>query len=349
MKDRVPVYPGRVKLVPVSGQENVYDMTRADQPTQQGDPLNKATLLKDATAALFGLGADAVPDDVLAFLGKYNQYWWRRRINTVGWTVKTSEQSVNSVWVSYNDADGNIEYSSEIDISDGGVVSLKNPSSASFNKNRYSNLNVVKGKYWTCDTTSLEDAGILYTPSNAPNAKLRSYGDYDAIEMQYGKVTSEYTGSIGEWEYSWSPDRNTYPDSGISESYEYQFLGIPLSNAVTAPQIATGSYVGTGKYGPDNPNSLTFEFPPKLLFITQYNDDGNFYGANSIDRNPMDCSILTTSYTAGLGFSNVSSSDGLSGYAKKTEDGKTITWYHSSSASSQANYAQRTYYYFAIG
>lgn len=66
MKDRVPVYPGRVKLVPVSGQENVYDMTRADQPTQQGDPLNKATLLKDATAALYGLGADAVPDDVLS-------------------------------------------------------------------------------------------------------------------------------------------------------------------------------------------------------------------------------------------------------------------------------------------
>lgn len=70
MKDRVPVYPGRVKLVPVSGQENVYDMTRADQPTQEGDPLNKYTILKDSTAELFGLGTDAVPDDVLALLSK---------------------------------------------------------------------------------------------------------------------------------------------------------------------------------------------------------------------------------------------------------------------------------------
>ena len=34
--------------------------------SQQGTPLNKDTLLKDATAALFGLGTDAVPDDVLA-------------------------------------------------------------------------------------------------------------------------------------------------------------------------------------------------------------------------------------------------------------------------------------------
>lgn len=64
MQDRVPLYPGRVKLTPVAGQENTYDMVRADQPTQAGTPLNKDSLLKDATAALFGLGADAVPDDV---------------------------------------------------------------------------------------------------------------------------------------------------------------------------------------------------------------------------------------------------------------------------------------------
>lgn len=65
MQDRVSLYPGRVTLTPVTGQENTYDMKRADQPTQEGDPLNKDTLLKDTTAALFGLGGTAVPDDVL--------------------------------------------------------------------------------------------------------------------------------------------------------------------------------------------------------------------------------------------------------------------------------------------
>ena len=68
MQDRVSLHPGRVKLVPVAGQENTYDMVRADEPTQDGTPLNKDSLLKDATAALYGLGADAVPDDVLALL-----------------------------------------------------------------------------------------------------------------------------------------------------------------------------------------------------------------------------------------------------------------------------------------
>ena len=42
--DRVPRYPGRVRLNPVTGQPNVYDMVRADQPTEAGTPLNKALL-----------------------------------------------------------------------------------------------------------------------------------------------------------------------------------------------------------------------------------------------------------------------------------------------------------------
>ena len=40
--NRVPLYPGRVKLAPVSG--NVYDLTRADQPTQAGTPVNAGLL-----------------------------------------------------------------------------------------------------------------------------------------------------------------------------------------------------------------------------------------------------------------------------------------------------------------
>ena len=68
MQDRVSLYPGRVKLVPVAGQENTYDMVRADSPTQEGTPLSKESFLKDATAALYGLDETAVPDDVLVLL-----------------------------------------------------------------------------------------------------------------------------------------------------------------------------------------------------------------------------------------------------------------------------------------
>lgn len=70
MQDRIPLYPGRVKMTPVAGQANTYDMVRADDPTQAGTPINKATLLKDATAALFGKTNAAVPDDILSLLSK---------------------------------------------------------------------------------------------------------------------------------------------------------------------------------------------------------------------------------------------------------------------------------------
>ena len=55
MKDRIPTYAGRVRLTPVSGQSNVYDMAMADEPTEQGTALNKA--LFDYTMAAIGTTA----------------------------------------------------------------------------------------------------------------------------------------------------------------------------------------------------------------------------------------------------------------------------------------------------
>ena len=64
MKDRVAAYPGRYRIVSQSG--GYITLERADQPSQEGTPLNKNTFLKDATATLFGLTGSAVPDDVFA-------------------------------------------------------------------------------------------------------------------------------------------------------------------------------------------------------------------------------------------------------------------------------------------
>lgn len=44
VKDRVPTYPGRVTLTPVSGSANTFDLVRADSPVEEGTPLNKALL-----------------------------------------------------------------------------------------------------------------------------------------------------------------------------------------------------------------------------------------------------------------------------------------------------------------
>ena len=86
MQDRISAYPGRVKLTPVAGQADTYDLTRADQPTQEGTPLNKAALLSDTTVSSWQSGypwdkeAAAVTPVSLTCAGRpaASPHWTRR-------------------------------------------------------------------------------------------------------------------------------------------------------------------------------------------------------------------------------------------------------------------------------
>lgn len=74
MKDRVPKYPGRVKITHADGTSEYVTLERADEPVSgnEGTPLNKATLLSDDTAAELKLtGDDPTVDDALKKLKTY--------------------------------------------------------------------------------------------------------------------------------------------------------------------------------------------------------------------------------------------------------------------------------------
>lgn len=75
MKDRVPTQvlqngAIRQEMFDANGNSLGYQwIKRADDPAEDGSPLNKATFLKDETAARYGLDpATAVPDDVLGVI-----------------------------------------------------------------------------------------------------------------------------------------------------------------------------------------------------------------------------------------------------------------------------------------
>lgn len=59
VEDRVPTYPGRVTLTPVSGEENTFDMVRADLPITEGTPINKK---------LFDSKSDCLAEDVVVYV-----------------------------------------------------------------------------------------------------------------------------------------------------------------------------------------------------------------------------------------------------------------------------------------
>lgn len=98
-------------------------------------------------------------------------------------------------------------------------------------------------------------------------------------------------------------------------------------------QIVTGNYTGTGKYGSSNKRTLTFDFTPKFVFVT--NDYTSGHGFSSFVYGATQGLVMYTSqvlYRNILSWSN-----------------NSVTWYCTSNANGQLNVSGHTYYYFAIG
>ena len=113
-------------------------------------------------------------------------------------------------------------------------------------------------------------------------------------------------------------------------------------------KIATGSYVGTGKYGASNKNSLTFAFEPKLLIIFEQNDADNGCGATMIYGATHYSTVPRASSGLMLHHSNVVEWSGntVSWYNRINE---TNGWDVSNCILYQLNISGSTYRYIAIG
>ena len=115
IKDRIPTYAGRVKLTPVEGKADHFVFERADEPVEEGTPINKATLdsiiksrltgryylptvTKTIISSQTGLTVNPIPISA-----------WVQNSRTLGragsWTVETSTTS--STFYPWNALDGN--------------------------------------------------------------------------------------------------------------------------------------------------------------------------------------------------------------------------------------------------
>lgn len=68
MENRVPTKPGRIKLTDDSGNVKYYYMERADEPTTEGTPLNKATLFSATNEELYQCSVPSEAFDKMAGL-----------------------------------------------------------------------------------------------------------------------------------------------------------------------------------------------------------------------------------------------------------------------------------------
>ena len=162
----------------------------------------------------------------------------------------------------------------------------------------------------------------------------------------YGSIYRYYcSDSVGSRPVFTLPSTFTatyYVDSegNTHDQQEYETAGSTTDvqgNPITiGTQIATGSYVGTGTYGASNPNTLTFDFEPKLLFVaTKGGGDYGFYVYGQ--TNFLTFAFSQDTPAAGKCVVNIS--------------GNTFTWYvnvWNKDAHGQLNYTT-DYNYWAIG
>lgn len=93
-------------------------------------------------------------------------------------------------------------------------------------------------------------------------------------------------------------------------------------------RITYGKYTGTGTYGIDNQNTLTFTFKPKMLYIVS-----GFYSC-----------IVSREMTNFNGGTSGSLIDIILYWGSNT-----VSWYSTGDASKQLNFNNTTYYYVCIG
>lgn len=274
MRDRIPAEgkAGRMLITPENGSAPFYaTVTMADEPVDEGTPLNKANLLTDETAAMFEKDSNATINNIFAELGIYNQHWWRMRNMDSHYKEVHGTAEVMTVNYGPNSRSFTLRYSESVEINPStGEISLRNPTEVEVGYDTDISATVI-GKY----VESNNGYGIYFVGAAATHWGSFDQSDGTSIFGSYlddcYPVSSEFVDAIGDYYFKQSNDRSAYPDVGTIDGVEYEYLGRPFESAATAIQIQTGWYVGTGSSETEFTKEFSCGFRPKLFILCNQN------------------------------------------------------------------------------
>lgn len=204
---------------------------------QVGNPLGKAALLKDDTAALYGLPNTAVPDDALRLLAPAVSHWWRRRSYQM--VEERTALPSGLHYIAYgSNADNcvrDVQYASEVTLSYGGGVELIDPQEVQIKwHGGDAATEVLKGMYVLGTYSHPDD--VLYFDTDEVFSINSSSSGYWVRSSNIASYLVSAKAEYGAWEYVHSSDEGAYPHSGAADGYEYEYLGQPYP-----PKVAGGS------------------------------------------------------------------------------------------------------------
>lgn len=295
--------------------------------------------LKNTTPPIIGLPSSATPDDMFQALAKTGDlHVWRKTVTNQQAGYDLSDVKTNGTLASGEIGYTNVALSSgsSVLVSSDGYITIDNPNNQNFYATQSSGWPSLSGKfikitYYAGDSSGSPSSAnsnfqlgtILYIPSGgniAHNGSGRIYlTKYQIVTGHGAETTTTYPVSTNLNAYQEGEYGKTEPE------YTIEYLGKLGDKA----RVQVVSYVGTGTYGADNPNSLTFDFVPKIVMIRCGGDDklfDAFYGMI----------YVTTDLSSGY-------------YVTVKWSKKTLSWYSDDSVSCQMNDAGDKYYAIAIG
>lgn len=293
IKDRVAVGDDLYTITDSGGKKKL-----TPSPTEVSEPgteINKA-LLQPMADALQKVSEDIVP---------YNDYWWRRRATSGSYaetkqTAFGSSLGIASYYGSIitffehgenEDFNSSVSFqtASKININQSnGAVSLVSPTSRTVKISDYSSIydlrtaltDMCAGKYLKFTSNS----AVLYVPpvssvnqynvASSVDAPIRSYIGYFSPDGDWGGWGSgtdvQLIGSVkktatGAWEVISSTESDTYPESGTSGGYEYEYYGKIFERALSTyvPELKTVN-VTSASY---SSNSFSVKVPGSICFF----------------------------------------------------------------------------------
>lgn len=294
--------------------------------------------------------------------GTVESYIYERSVDGSAWgqianvNALTYNDTINAEWgtVAYrakavdDDGDSGPYVTSQTSVVNSGWVIISGPANDMGDKPApfEFELSVSISGQETSDNITVDitlDGQSVYSKAVAPNTPISI--DVDTRTMRTGShsfavaaTCDTYVPASGE--YTFNVPEITIPDGGRMDQLEGQdgqvIFPITLARAVAGlenygveSKVHPGAYTGTGTFGTDNPNSLEFEFEPKMVLIQ------GTAGRVAILIKP-----------SGVG---VSIGPNESTTLNVTWQGKTVSWYNALNAANQMNTENETYSYTAFG
>ena len=269
MKDRIPTYPGRVTLTPVSGQTDTYTMEKADSPTVEGTALNKANLLTDATATQLGLtSADPTVNEALAAATPLNMHLWHRRTASFGLAMG-EEMTWDNGGKQYDGAvySDTIYYTATTPTVDElGVITATGTQVKIYYSYALSNPDILKNKYfWFGGSTSFSNIRTLYYCTGSMGTQESGY--HVTIPCKICTAAADY----GTWSEIFSSNASLYTP-GIANGYENRLTNAYETGTRDACRWARGFYTGSGSTTASHTIvTIQPDFAPQLLIMKRVN------------------------------------------------------------------------------